>query len=505
MKKLLFSLLFLTLMVSPVIALEQIVTVPVRNHADVVRISNMGMDIAEVNDDIVTLVVRDEEVQQLATAGYKINRTIGSSDDLRKRFANKTAADAGAYHTWEESRDKLLAWAKKYPKIAKIQVIGKTFENRDVHALKISAAPAGKKVPKFLVMGLHHSREWITVEVVIDFGRILLEGFDKDANITSLLKDREVWLVPVVNPDGLNWSQTQYSYWRKNRNDNNGHSSKGVDPNRNYGYQWGNVGASDSPSSNTYHGTGPFSEPCTQNIKRLAEKEKFAADISYHSSGQLILYPWSYTGNHTCPDDALFSRLAKEMAALNNYRPQQSADLYPSMGDTDDWMYGAMGSLSFTFELARQFIPAESLIPSICEKNNKAMLHLLKVIGTERAAHHPDYASTLHFQTARLAFFEGQARELRAKGQEESELSGLVDQITATRSRILAELTDSADADGSNFRELITLLSARSVEEREIYLPLLQEIRSLLLQKESMGTKFSCRRLEMINRLLPTE
>ncbi len=496
--------MMVTLPVNAELSKELIIDVPVNNQNDVVKISNMGIDIAGVRNNIVTVVVSETDINKLENEGFKLSKTRTTSDDLRARFTNngKTAADAGAYHTYEENRDQLKEWAKNYPELASFKVIGKTFENRDVHALKITGNKTVKTVPKFLVLGMHHSREWITVEVPLQFAKLLLEKYGKDDKITKLVNEREIWFVPVVNPDGLIWSQTQYSYWRKNRNDNGGGSSIGVDPNRNYGYQWGNVGASDSPGSNTYHGTGPFSELCTQNIMKLAQKEKFTADISYHSSGQLILYPWSYTGNSTCPDDKLFSKIAKEMAQLNKYRPQQSADLYPSMGDTDDWMYGVMGSLSFTFELGRQFIPKESEIDSICDKNNKAMLHLLDAIGTVHASNNPLHISALNFKNSQLSYFEGLSSHIKKNTNEKEYLYSLDNQISNTRNSMVSILTPENDLDGNNFREFIELYN--NSDNKDILVPVIEDLRTLYVHemKDTKVSRIINRRIEILDRLV---
>ena len=172
------------------------------------------------------------------------------------------------------------------------------------------------------------------------------------------------------------YSHSEQRYWRKNRRVNSD-GSFGVDPNRNYGYEWGGAGASDSPWSNTYRGPEAFSEPCTQAIRDLARAESLNASISYHSYGQLILYPWSY-GYDESPDDAVFAPIAQKVAAVNHYTPQQSSALYPSSGDTDDFLYSDHHSVSFTIELAQDFIPSASQIPEICTANVTAALVFLE-------------------------------------------------------------------------------------------------------------------------------
>lgn len=508
----LVTVLTLATMTVPVLAAgfagEQIVMVQTDSQAEVNRLADLGFDICTVTKSGgVHLVVDQTDASRLNKEGFTFQPLNDDSTALRAQFTvkGKTAADAGAYHTYAETNALLKEWATKFPALVKLENIGKTFEKRDVYAVRITAAPAGKKVPKLLIQGLHHSREWIAVEVPLAFGQMLIDGYATDAKIKKLLETREVWIVPIVNPDGHVWSQTQYSYWRKNRNDNNGNSSKGVDPNRNYGYQWGNVGASNSPSSDTYHGTGPFSEPCTQNIKKLADREKFTADITHHAYGELILYPWSYAYNQPCEDLDTFKQLANGMAKFNGHDPKESCDLYPSMGDTTDYMYGATRSLSFTYEVARRFIPGENEIAGICEKNNKAQLYLLEAIGTIHAKNHPDHVTPLRFEAARLAHLTAVAEHLKSTGKDTQVLDGVLVEMKNVRLAIQNLLT--ADEDGTVCRDLLALATEKKPAERTALLPVLEDLKARYIQEltEGRGLRSLDKRIDAINALIPQE
>ena len=469
---------------------ELIVNVITKSKKDVEKISNMGIDIAEVAKGYTTVVVRKREMDMLTKAGFKVeaNRNLESTEELKSRFAaaRKNGDNSGAYHSYQETNDELKALAKKYPKIAKIEKIGKSFEKRDVYALRISGA-GNREVPKVLYMGMHHAREWIATEVPIHIARELLTKYGKDDKITELVNNRVVYIVPIVNPDGLIWSQTQYSYWRKNRNDNGGNRNKGVDPNRNYGYQWGNVGASNYMGSDTYHGTGPFSEPCTQNIKRLAEREKFTASLSYHSYSQLILYPFSYAYNVPNPDEAIFSELAKGMAKFTGYRPQVSADLYPAMGDSDDWLYGTMGCLAFTIELGRRFIPSESLIDPICEKNVKAAIYLLDRVGKVQASTHPSKVSAVKFRVDRINFLAAQAEVFRKKDETFDRLNGVLRELDAEKEGIVAILKPENDKDGKKLDEFLSDVGSLKADQRQYFNSTLTGLKTLYLNEMDKG------------------
>lgn len=354
------------------------------DQAMIKKMANTGYDIGRVGPDFVEVVLSEQQVLELEKLGTP--HTIIVSD-LDRYVARRLAAQKMApqpYFTYDTTSAQLKEWATANPSICKLESIGKSCEGRDIWALKISDNVAkDEKEPASLIMGLHHSREWITVEVPMATAKALIEGYGKDERLTRLVNEREIWFVPIVNPDGLIYSQTKEKFWRKNRR-KNANGSFGVDPNRNYGYKWGSVGSSDSPSADTYHGTGPFSEPETSAIRDFAKREQFSTDISFHSYGELILYPfsWGYPDEAPNSHKDLFVQFGQEMANFNKYTSQVSSDLYPSMGDTDDFMYGELKSLSFTYELARSFIPAQTEIAKINEANLPAVLHLIEKAGT---------------------------------------------------------------------------------------------------------------------------
>ncbi|MBA3044503.1 zinc carboxypeptidase, partial [archaeon] len=277
----------------------------------------------------------------------------------------------------------------------------KSCENRDIWAMKVSDNVAVNETdePDILYMGMHHAREWMTVEVPIYFLNYLVNNYGTDPEITYLVDNRELWIIPMVNPDGYQYSRDVDSNWRKNRRDN-GDSTFGVDLNRNYnGSQngdssgaWGGSGASDITSADTYCGPEPFSEPCTQAIRDLviehaSNSNKFILSVSYHSYAEDIYYPWGYatSATTTSPDWQLQRRIAENLSTYNGYTVMQSGDTYLTTGDTDDWIYGyskyVLGdpTYPFTIELDTSFQPPTSQIPITCEKHIGVNLYLAEI------------------------------------------------------------------------------------------------------------------------------
>ena len=361
-------------------AVKSLIRVSGLTQAEIRELAGQDNEVADVGSDYIELVVDRSQIKKLASL-HKTQTLIADLNVAVKKALTKSR-EGREYFTFETMTAKLHEYVQAHPQICRLESIGKSFEGRDLWALKISDNPEkNEKEPAVLIMGAHHAREWITFEVPMAAIQLLLESYGTDENLTRLVNEREIWFVPMVNPDGVVHSQTQAQYWRKNRV-KNANNTFGVDLNRNYGYKWGVSGASSSPSSDTYKGPSAFSELETQAIRDFAAKERFCGSLSFHSYSELVLYPWSYANGVACEHHPILKKMATDMVVFNKYQAKESAALYPAAGETDDWMYGEQKSLSFTFELGRSFIPSPSEIPVINAANVPCILYHLEKAGT---------------------------------------------------------------------------------------------------------------------------
>ncbi len=273
-----------------------------------------------------------------------------------------------------------------------------TYSDRPVESITV-----GKNVnrkdgrPAFLLMGAHHGREWPSAEHAIEFAYEVINGYnDGKKKFKKLLKKTRIIFVPVVNPDGFNTSREAgetggaaggraapagdetanllipYEYQRKNCRvvppsepptancmgaPNLGLTQFGVDPNRNYGGFWGGPGASAEdtlPFGSTaqdYRGPGPFSEPETQNIRKLVSKDQVVTLITNHTFSNLLLRPPGLQAQGPPPDEKDYKAFGASMAKENGYSNQKSYELYDTTGGAEDWTYYATGGYGFTFEI----------------------------------------------------------------------------------------------------------------------------------------------------------
>ena len=242
-------------------------------------------------------------------------------------------------------------------------------------------------------MAAIHARELATAELATRFAEYLLSQYNLDADITWLLDNFKIVIVPMTNPDGRKKAETGL-YWRKNTDPRacNDPANWGIDLNRNHTFKWG--GDSTNPCSETYQGPTASSEPETRALQAylatLYPDQRGPGDndpapltasgsfITLHSYGNLVLWPWGW-GNSLAPNAAQFQTFGRKMAYFNGYLAEQSIDLYPTTGTSDDWAYGELGVAAYTFEVGTTFFQdCQRFNNTIYPANRQALLYAFK-------------------------------------------------------------------------------------------------------------------------------
>jgi carboxypeptidase T len=305
--------------------------------------------------------------------------------------ANEFPKGFEGYHTYAEISAATKAVADAHPDIARRFSIGKSYQGRDIWAMKISDnVAADENEPEVLYEGLHHADEHMASEMTLKIMHWLVDGYGTDARITNIVNTREVWIIFEVNPDGAeaDIANGRFHYWRKNRQPTPGTSYIGTDLNRNYGYRWGGGGrTSTNPAAITYRGPYAFSAPEARAVRDflasrvVGGRQQIKLSISFHEAGRLVMWPYGYTmtdipGDMTVSDHSALVRIGREMAARNGYRPEQASDLYITSGTTRDFLYGMYRTFSYTFELSVVDYPDDSKIASETGRNKTAVLYL---------------------------------------------------------------------------------------------------------------------------------
>lgn len=303
---------------------------------------------------------------------YFPGRTFNSGPAVEMKSASVAPQLAnGQFHSYQQTLDEFNSLASAHPDLAEVIQLGTTYEGRKLFALKVTRNPetVDPSKPDVLITGEHHAREWISVEPPIYFAHQLIDNYQTDDTSRFLVDHLQIWIMPVANPDGLDYSQqvsnfqeTPARLWRKNRRPITvpGCSSGiGVDLNRNYNYEWrlpqdqpcpnyaDDIGGSDDGNSEIYRGPTPASELEVQALQALTgdPSHHFIVRIDYHNFGQLIMYPYGFQQTPDV-DAALQSTLTQRMKALalgatnTSYVAEQTIYLYPITGCSADYSYG---------------------------------------------------------------------------------------------------------------------------------------------------------------------
>ena len=263
--------------------------------------------------------------------------------------------------------------------------IGTSIEGRTIWAFKVSDYPSvDEDEPEVLYTGLTHAREPVSMMNLFFFVRWLCENYSSDPTAEFLVNHREMWFVPIINPDGYVYNETIApnggGMHRKNRrpnpdnsNCNNG-TQQGIDLNRNYSYNWGadNSGSSGNPCSAVYRGASAFSEPETEAISNFILARQFKNVLHYHTYSNVLIHSW---GDGTFPDEPGLSTLREigaEMTRENGYAVGTGTETigYGVNGDAVDWTYGTAGLISYTPEVgsyADNFWPSEDRVVPLCQ------------------------------------------------------------------------------------------------------------------------------------------
>jgi carboxypeptidase T len=339
---------------------------------------SMGYDIGEAAwADHVELFATQKQALVLSLRGYQV---------VPKAEPDDFPPEDSGYHNYAEQVADIQAFAAAHPALVHVISLGTSFEGRNLIGVRISNdATDNLAEPGVFYVGQHHAREHLTPEVVLS----IMHMFVEKPQLTDVVNTRQIYIFPSLNPDGAEYDLVgnQYHYIRKNRQ-----PPDGTDQNRNYSYNWGCCGGSDDNQyGETYRGPNPFSTPEDAHLADfIIAHPNIHTGISYHTYGNLILYPYGYTYTDEPPDmdhidHQTFVAMGAEMQRTAGYHSQQSSDLYITDGDFNDWMYGAMHRYPITIEMSGgTFYPPDEIIPSESLRNHKAAVFVATIADCPR-------------------------------------------------------------------------------------------------------------------------
>ncbi|MET8026121.1 M14 family metallopeptidase [Streptomyces avermitilis] len=324
----------------------------------------LGEQAPEKGTATVEVYLTDKQARKLEKQGVELTEHTLSA----KAEARVEDAAQGVFRPYSGKgglQEEIVKTGAAHPDLTKVVSIGKTQNGQDILALKLTKGAKKTKdgaKPSALYMSNQHAREWITPEMTRRLMHYYLDNYSKDKRIKKIVDSTELWFVLSANPDGYDYTfqNSDTRLWRKNLRDVNGDgvisTGDGVDLNRNFAYKWGydDEGSSPSPTSQTYRGASPGSEPETKALDAFEKRIGFTYGINYHSAAELLLYGVGWQVATPSPDDIAYKSLAgtPDNSAVPGYRPQVSSELYTTNGEADGHASNVNGMAMFTPEMS---------------------------------------------------------------------------------------------------------------------------------------------------------
>ncbi|MEX0996323.1 MAG: M14 family zinc carboxypeptidase [Flavobacteriaceae bacterium] len=383
--------------------------VPITNKKTIETLKTLSipLDHLQIEDQHLILYVNQDEIVRLNQHNALFEVIIPDyreyyqkmlkEDSIKMSSMNRSNTQGGGFglgsmggfYTLSEVEDKLDEMYANYPSLITQKVsIGTTFEGREIWMVKISDNPTVNEAePKAYFDALHHAREPLSMSVALNYMFWLLENYGIDEQVTYLLDNRELYFVPIVNPDGYEYNRLTEpnggGFWRKNRKIISGSSCIGIDLNRNYDITFGfdDFCSSPNPCSDIYRGEFVFSEEETIAVRDFVTQINPASSFTIHSTAGSYIMPIDLNYNFT--EFGVYSEWASDFLSENDYIYGAGIDLigYMACGTTDQYLYN-QGIHTWTPEIGGQgFWPPPSTILDLVEENVHPMFFQSWIAG----------------------------------------------------------------------------------------------------------------------------
>ena len=310
---------------------------------------------------VIDAVSEEFEVVRKIANGFEIYVPISKQTRFLKlapqaKFISndefKNPATFEGYRDYKKVEEELKQIAAQFPDIAKLETYGTTEDGHTLYVLKVSDnVQIDEDEPELMITSATHGDEIITVEVEMELIKSLLQNYEKDVRLSKMLKEKEIFFIPMVNPQG---------YSQRDRYANNN-----TDPNRDYPY----------PGDENKK-----SVDCIDALRTWFHSRDIKGSIDLHAYGKLIMFPWAYTKSSPPRDDEInFQYLTNSMAEINKYKAGQiSKIIYVAKGSSADYYYWKNKTLALGIELSSSKAPPYGAVPRIVEESREMIWRFIE-------------------------------------------------------------------------------------------------------------------------------
>jgi hypothetical protein len=365
MKKLL-SIAFILILTMPLFAKDMLVRVPILNRSDMRTIYSNRYSIVDKNKNTVTIYIHDYQLNELKRLGFKVEILI---DDIqaytKERIAYNPRVDTSLtshYHSYDQTLAIMDSIAQLHPAICKLDTVGYSVQGRIMLAIKISDNVNIKEdEAEMRIIGCYHGNEYPSSEIPLFMIAYLTEEYGFDSYITHLIDNREIWIMPIYNPDG---------HVAGSR-----HNANNIDLNRNMGYMWTGEGG-DSEA---------YGQPETEAMYKWSQRENFTLGLTYHTYHPAVNYIWNYSPQRSADSTMIlqYANIYGDSTASHGdaYWVTEGYDWYQIQGDLNDYSYGIDGVDDVTIELCHEFVPPASQLDTVWDINRGAIIATISKSG----------------------------------------------------------------------------------------------------------------------------
>lgn len=350
-------------------------------RSQLLELTNRGFIIDHPRKGAAEIWLTPEQFDALQKEGWGVrwipDQAAEMWETLRAKYSSETRT-LGAYHTFADLTTALQTFATQYPSLCRLSTMGKSTQGRDLWIMKISDNPDIEEAePEVRLIGSMHGDEPVGMEVLLNLIQHLLENYAGDARIKRLVDEEEIWIMPLMNPDGYEASPPKR--WNANS----------IDLNRNF---------PDIVTDPNNSVTGR--EPETQAVMNFSAAHSFVLSANFHGGALVACYPLDSPVNPYAaqsPDDDFFHEAALTYARENSRMyastefPQGvcvGADWYIVRNGMQDWMYHWMGGREITVEINEVKFPPESQLPTLWNENRESLLKFLEIALAEGVRGH---------------------------------------------------------------------------------------------------------------------
>ena len=342
-------------------------------------LTSRGYNISNVSGNVITVYATESEVGELRNEGYDFD-IVGHQIINKKAYIPRQTVvlkALGSYQSYESMTQMLQDFAADYPDICRLSSLGQSVEGRELWAMMISDNPDNEEdEPEFKYVSTMHGSEPVGTEMCLYLIDRLLSDYGSDDRITSLIDKIEIWIVPLMNPDGFEHNARQ--------------NADGLDLNREFP-----VYPQDYEDT-VFDGEAVGSEnhPIeVQHVMEWSAENSFVLSANIHTGTLVVNYPYDDDGrgdvDSPTPDDLLFEEISRRYSVHNlpmwnstqfNDGITNGAVWYVIDGGMQDWNYRYLACNEVTLEISHSFKPNESKIADLWNDNEESMLSYMESV-----------------------------------------------------------------------------------------------------------------------------